>query len=155
MIDSKLFRKAMGRFATGITVVSTLDQKTEEVKGITVNAFMSISLDPYLIAISIRNQSSMITHLNENDQFGVSVLGEDQEKYSMIFANQIKSDQAVEFDWIDNTPVLPDALVQLVCEKESEVVAGDHTVYIAKVKKIVTRDGDPLIYYNGEYRELN
>jgi len=155
MIDSKLFRKAMGRFATGITVVSTLDQKTEEVKGITVNAFMSISLDPYLIAISIRNQSSMITHLNENDQFGVSVLGEDQEKYSKIFANQIKSDQAVEFDWIDNTPVLPDALVQLVCEKESEVVAGDHTVYIAKVKKIVTRDGDPLIYYNGEYRELN
>lgn len=155
MIDSKLFRKAMGRFATGITVVSTLDQKTEEVKGITVNAFMSISLDPYLIAISIRNQSSMITHLNENDQFGVSVLGEDQEKYSKIFANQIKSDQAVEFDWIDNTPVLPDALVQLVCEKESEVVAGDHTVYIAKVKKIVTRDGDPLIYYNGDYRELN
>ena len=155
MIDSRLFRKAMGRFATGITVVSTLDQKTEEVKGITVNAFMSISLDPYLIAISIRNQSSMITHLNENDQFGVSVLGEDQEKYSKIFANQIKSDQAVEFDWIDNTPVLPDALVQLVCEKESEVVAGDHTVYIAKVKKIVTRDGDPLIYYNGEYRELN
>ncbi|NMA91248.1 MAG: flavin reductase family protein [Amphibacillus sp.] len=154
-MDSKLFRKAMGRFATGITVVSTLDQKTEEVKGITVNAFMSISLDPYLIAISIRNQSSMITHLNENDQFGVSVLGEDQEKYSKIFANQIKSDQAVEFDWIDNTPVLPDALVQLVCEKESEVVAGDHTVYIAKVKKIVTRDGDPLIYYNGEYRELN
>lgn len=155
MIDSKLFRKAMGRFATGITVVSTLDQKTEEVKGITVNAFMSISLDPYLIAISIRNQSSMITHLNENDQFGVSVLGEDQEKYSMIFANQIKSDQAVEFDWIDNTPVLPDALVQLVCEKESEVVAGDHTVYIAKVKKIVTKEGDPLIYYNGDYRELN
>ncbi|BAM47481.1 flavin reductase family protein [Amphibacillus xylanus] len=155
MIDSKLFRKAMGRFATGITVVSTLDQKTEEVKGITVNAFMSISLDPYLIAISIRNQSSMITQLNENDQFGVSVLGEDQEKYSMIFANQIKSDQPVEFDWVDNTPVLPDALVQLVCEKESEVVAGDHTVYIAKVKKIVTKEGDPLIYYNGEYRELN
>lgn len=155
MTDSKLFRQAMGHFATGITVVSAIDTATKDEKGITVNAFMSLSVDPLLIAISLRNQASIIDVLTEADQFGISVLAEDQQDYSMIFANQKQTDQTVAFDYIEQTPVLPNALVQLVCEKESEVVAGDHTIYIAKVNHIETKEGEPLIYYNGQYRKLN
>ncbi|WP_440895536.1 flavin reductase family protein [Amphibacillus sp. Q70] len=154
MTDSKLFRQAMGHFATGITVVSAMSKAHKAVKGLTVNAFMSLSLDPFLIAISLRNQASIIDVLTEADQFGISVLAEDQQDYSMIFANQKQTNQTITFDYLEQTPVLPNALVQLVCEKESEVVAGDHTIYIAKVNHIEVKEGEPLIYYNGQYREL-
>lgn len=155
MVDTKLFRQAMGRFATGITIVSAKNEETSEVRGVTVNAFMSLSLDPLLVTISLRNEASMIDVLTKVDQFGISVLAEEQEDYSMIFANQKETDQPVRFDYLKETPVLPDALVQLVCEKESEVVAGDHTIYIAKVNHVETRDGKPLIYYGGQYRALD
>lgn len=155
MIDTNLFRKAMGRFATGITVVSIKDSETGEERGVTVNAFMSLSLDPLLITISLRNEATMNEILMKNDQFGISVLAEEQQDYSMIFSNQKKTKEPIQFDYIDKTPVIPDAIVQLVCEKESEVVAGDHTIYIARVKQLKTREGRPLIYFGGNYRSLN
>ena len=154
MTDSNLFRQAMGRFATGITVVSANDKLNEQVRGVTVNAFMSLSLDPCLISISLRNEAAMTEHLNNNTHFGISVLAEDQQDYSMIFSNQLKVDEPVEFEFLDGTPVLPGSLVQLVCEKESEVVAGDHTIYIAKVNRIEMKADDPLIYFGGQYRKL-
>ncbi len=154
MTDSKLFRQAMGRFATGITVVSANDKLNEQVRGVTVNAFMSLSLDPCLISISLRNEASMTDHLNNNTHFGISILTEDQQDYSMIFSNQLEVNEPVEFEFLDGTPVLPGSLVQLVCEKESEVVAGDHTIYIAKVNRIELKSGDPLIFYGGQYRKL-
>lgn len=155
MVDTNLFRQAMGRFATGITVVSAENEETSEVRGVTVNAFMSLSLDPLLVTISLRNEASMVDVLVEADQFGISVLAEEQQDYSMIFANQKQADQPVTFDYLKETPVLPNALVQLVCEKESEVIAGDHTIYIAKVNHVETREGNPLIYFGGQYRELD
>ncbi|HHU20219.1 MAG TPA: flavin reductase family protein [Bacilli bacterium] len=155
MIDAKLFRQAMGQFATGITVVSANDKSGDGVKGVTVNAFMSLSLDPCLIAISLRNEATMTDHLNETDYFGVSILAEDQQDYSMIFSNQLQVEEPVKFDFLAGTPVLPGALVQLVCEKESEVVAGDHTIYIAKVNRIELNENAPLIYFGGQYRKLD
>lgn len=155
MIDSKRFRQAMGQFATGITVVSAENKKTGAIRGVTVNAFMSLSLDPCLVTISLRKNATMTDHLSEADQFGISILAEEQQDYSMIFSNQKQADQPVDFDFIDETPVLPGALVQLVCEKESEVEAGDHIIYIAKVNQIETRAGEPLIYYGSKYRRLD
>jgi len=155
MVDSKLFRLAMGRFATGITVVSANDKSGDGVRGVTVNAFMSLSLDPCLIAVSLRNEATMTGHLNETDHFGISILAEDQQDYSMIFSNQLQIEESVKFDFLAGTPVLPRALVQLVCEKESEVVAGDHTIYIAKVNRIELSDNEPLIYFGGQYRKLD
>lgn len=154
MTNSKLFRQAMGQFATGITVVSVNDKLNDEVRGVTVNAFMSLSLDPCLISISLRNEASMTDHLKKDTHFGISVLAEDQQDYSMIFSNQLDVDELVQFEFLDGTPVLPDSLVQLVCEKESEVVAGDHTIYIAKVNRIELKSGDPLLYFGGKYRKL-
>lgn len=151
MIDTQLFRKAMGEFATGITVVSAND-KHGEVKGIT--AFMSLSLDPTLVAVSISNKASIIQTLADANQFGISVLSDQQKELSMIFAKQKEADQPVPFDILDETPVLKDALVQLVCEKESEVEAGDHTIYIAKVKELQVQEGQPIIYYGGSYQYL-
>lgn len=153
MIDTQLFRQAMGRFATGITVVTAKDEA--EPRGMTVNAFMSLSLDPILIAISIGNKARMCETLAKVDRFGVSILSEAQQQLSMVFAKQMQAEQPVDFDYIQQTPVLPEALVQLVCEKESEVEAGDHTIFIAKVIDLETQAGDPLIYFGGQYRRLN
>lgn len=142
----------MGEFATGITVV-TVPTK-EDTKGMTVNAFMSLSLDPTLIAVSISNKASMLETLNQSDKFGISILAEEQQDLSMIFARQKEASQPVEFENINNTPVIKNALVQLGCEKENSVEAGDHTIFIGKVEEIQVREGQPLIYYNGNYQKL-
>ncbi|SDB89865.1 NADH-FMN oxidoreductase RutF, flavin reductase (DIM6/NTAB) family [Pelagirhabdus alkalitolerans] len=153
MVSDKQFKQAMSQFATGITVVSAEENK--EVKGITVNAFMSLSLDPMLIAISLQNKANMIQTLENTDQFGISILKDDQQEESMIFANQKKPEQPVSFDYVNQTPVIPNALVQIVCEKESVVEAGDHTIVIAKVNEINNDTGKPLIYFGGHYQALN
>src|SRR5699024_3427026 len=95
MIDERQFRDTMGKVATGITVVTT--EYEGETMGMTVNAFMSVSLDPKLIAVSIGDQARMYTKLQETKEFGVSILSEDQRDYSMIFAKQKASDQATPF----------------------------------------------------------
>lgn len=152
MIDEHVFRKAMGNFATGITVVTAKEE--QEVRGITVNAFMSLSLDPPLIAISISNKANMQETLQAVDQFAISVLAEEQQELSMIFAKQKQADEAVAFDYLDGTPVIKDALVQLICQTESNVTAGDHTIFIAKVKEIQVTDGKPILYFGGNYQNI-
>ncbi|GGM37727.1 flavin oxidoreductase [Paraliobacillus quinghaiensis] len=152
-MDKRLFRDAMGKFATGITVVTADHQN--DIKGITVNAFMSLSLDPTLVAISIDQKAAMYTILQEVDTFGISVLAEDQKEQSMVFANQKSADSAIKFDQLAETPVLNGALVQLACEKESFVQAGDHMIFIAKVNDIKLTEGQPLVYFNGAYQHLD
>lgn len=143
----------MGQFATGITVITAQNNELE-VKGVTVNAFMSLSLDPSLIAISLRNEASIIDTLTQAKSFGISILSDEQLEYSMIFANQKKTEELVSFEYKQSVPVLPEALVQMICEKESEVKAGDHTIFIAAVKDLQLNEGKPLLYHGGQYKQL-
>lgn len=152
-MEKRLFRDAMGKFATGITIVSTDYQN--DVIGITVNSFMSLSLDPTLIAISIDKTTSKYEIFQEADTFGISVLSENQKEESMIYANQKEAEKPVEFIDLAGTPVLDHALVQLSCEKQSAVEAGDHMIYIAKVNDLKISDGNPLLYFSGSYQELS
>lgn len=151
-MEDRLFRDAMGKFATGITIVTT--DYNDEVLGMTVNAFMSISLDPKLIAISIDESASMYDKLQETKKFGVSILKEDQKDVSMVFAKQIENDGEIEYLRQDDIPVIKDSLVTLSCHVENMVKAGDHLVFIAKVSDIAINEGDPLIYATSEYHSL-
>ena len=144
----------MGEFATGITVVTTQAPDANETIGITVNAFMSISLDPFLVAISIRNNGSILPVLKETPALGISLLTDQQKEVSQLFAKQIKQSQPFQFDFLNGTAVIPNALVQLSCVPEKIVEAGDHTIFIARVKDIKVNEGKPLIYYQGKYRDL-
>ena len=94
-MDERLFRDAMGKFATGITIVSINDNN--EYRGMTVNAFMSISLNPKLIAVSIDENAGMYDKLKNTTKFGVSMLKEEQRDLSMIFARQKEKDRVIEF----------------------------------------------------------
>lgn len=151
-MDERLFRDAMGKFATGITVVTMNDNGNNI--GMTVNAFMSISLQPKLIAVSIDESASMYDKLNATEKFGVSILSEEQKELSMIFARQKDKDQEVNFFDQDGVPVLSNALVTLSCNVQEKIKAGDHLIYIAEVTDLTINEGDPVLYFGGKYRSI-
>ena len=153
-MDDRLFRNAMGKFATGVTVITT--EHEEQVHGMTANAFMSVSLDPKLVVISIGEKARCLQKIQESRVFAVNILAEDQQDLSMIFAGQ-KKDEVIEvqFEQLAGLPVLPDAIAQVSCDVVSEYVEGDHTLFIGKVRDIrINDDKEPLLFYAGKYRAL-
>jgi flavin reductase (DIM6/NTAB) family NADH-FMN oxidoreductase RutF len=151
-MDDRQFRNAMGKFATGVTVIAT-EVEGEGVHGMTANAFMSVSLDPKLVVISIGEKAKILNKIKESKQFSVNILAADQQELSMIFAGQIK-DKEVVFDRLDGKPVLPGSVVQIACEVSAEHVEGDHTLFIGKVTDIKIEDVEPLVFYSGRYCSL-
>ncbi|MBT2729831.1 flavin reductase [Bacillus sp. ISL-75] len=151
-MDDRQFRSAMGKFATGVTVIAT--EVEGDVHGMTANAFMSVSLDPKLIVISIGEKAKILNKIKESKIFTVNILAADQQELSMIFAGQLKEHKEVVFDRLDGKPVLSGAVAQVACEVSAEHVEGDHTLFIGKVTDIHLEDAEPLIFYNGKYRSL-
>lgn len=152
-MNERLFRDAMGRFATGITIVSMYDEG--EAMGMTVNAFMSVSLNPMLVAVSIDENASMYHKLKKGVSFGVSMLHEDQKDLSLYFAKQVElQDDAFQFVDQSGVPVIKDALANVSCEVVDEIKAGDHLIFIGKVTDITVNEGNPIIYYGSKYRYL-
>ncbi|RST74286.1 flavin reductase [Siminovitchia acidinfaciens] len=151
-MDDRLFRTAMGKFATGVTVITT--KVGENAHGMTANAFMSVSLDPKLVLISIGEKANMNQLIKESGKFAVSVLNDEQQDLSAYFAGQIKEDREIEFDDFNELPVIKDALVNLTCNVHEAVVAGDHTLYIGEVTDLRVTDGDALGFFEGKYRKV-
>ncbi|KAA9021031.1 flavin reductase family protein [Niallia endozanthoxylica] len=152
-MDDCQFRTAMGKFATGVTVIAT-EVHGEGTHGMTANAFMSVSLDPKLVVISIGEKAKILNKIKESKTFTVNILSAEQQEVSMIFAGQ-KKDVEVEFDRLDGKPVIPGAVTQIACEVSAEYVEGDHTLFIGKVTDITIDDeAEPLIFYSGKYRSL-
>ena len=120
----------------------------------TANAFMSVSLNPKLVVISIGENARCLNKIRESGQFGVNILAEDQQEYSMIFAGQKKGEIDIEFDTLAGIPVLPGALAQISCEVVSSYVEGDHTLFIGKVQDILLEEKEPLLFYSGKYYSL-
>ncbi|MDQ0257111.1 flavin reductase (DIM6/NTAB) family NADH-FMN oxidoreductase RutF [Evansella vedderi] len=152
-MDDRQFRNAMGKFATGVTVVTT--ELNGEVHGMTANAFMSVSLDPKLVVVSIGERARLLPKLKEANKFTVNILASDQQEISMIFAGQLKDQKkTVSFERLEGQAVIPGALAQVVCEVSAEHVEGDHTLFIGKVIDIRLEEGDPLVFFSGRYRTL-
>ena len=149
-MDDLLFRQAMGKFATGVTVLTT--KLNGEAHGMTANAFMSVSLTPKLVVISIGHKARFLEKLNESGVFAVNILSANQEHYSKIFAGQMEG--KVEFATLADLPVLEGALAQVACKIVSKHVEGDHTLFIGEVLDLNVVDGEPLIFYSGKYRRL-
>lgn len=153
------FRKAMGSFATGVTVI-TVDYEGE-VHGMTANAFTSVSLDPLLVLVCVDHRARTHTHLHAKKRFGVNVLAENQQAISEYYALPTPTHQHAEqetgarFDRTQHgTPVLHGALAYLECRLHTAQDAGDHTIFIAEVEDVVVRAGDPLLYFRGAYRQI-
>ena len=151
-MDDRQFRTAMGKFATGVTVIAT--EVDGNVHGMTANAFMSVSLDPRLVVISIGEKARILEKVKQSKTFSVNILAANQQELSMIFAGQLKEHREVEFDRLDGKPVLNGAVAQIACEVSVEHLEGDHTLFIGRVTDIHLEDAEPLIFYSGKYRAL-
>jgi flavin reductase len=153
------FRKAMGCFATGVTII-TLDLEGE-VHGMTANAFASVSLDPTLVLVCVDRRAATHAHLHSKKRFGINVLCEDQRAISEYYARptrthaQAEQEAGARFDRTAlGTPMLRGALAYLECRLHSAQDAGDHTIFIAEVEDAVVREGQPLIFFRGKYRRV-
>ncbi len=129
-MDDRLFRDAMGKFATGVTVLLT--ENEGEIHGMTANGFMSVSLDPKLVVISIGHKAKFLEKVAQSRQYTVNILAEDQEHYSRHFAGRPDGEIAI-WKISMHLPVLKGAIAQVACEVVSEHVEGDHTLFIGKV----------------------
>jgi flavin reductase (DIM6/NTAB) family NADH-FMN oxidoreductase RutF len=152
-MDDMQFRQAMGKFATGVTVILT--EVEEEVHGMTANAFMSLSLNPKKIVISVGNEANMLEKIKQSGIFTVNVLAEEQQEVSMVFAGQIKEEREVKFEKLDNMPVIPQSLAQVTCRLAGEHLEGDHTLFVGDVTDIELKEGEPLLFYKGKYNKLD
>lgn len=153
------FRKAMGCFATGVTII-TVDLDGE-VHGMTANAFASVSIDPLLVLVCVDHSTRTHAHLHAKKRFGINVLCENQRAISEYYARPDRSHEHAEteagarFDRTRHgTPMLHGSLAYLECRLHSAQEAGDHTIFIAEVEDVVVREGDPLLFFRGKYREV-
>jgi flavin reductase (DIM6/NTAB) family NADH-FMN oxidoreductase RutF len=153
------FRKAMGCFATGVTIV-TLDNQGQ-VHGMTANAFASVSLNPQLVLVCVDHRARTHAHLHAKKRFGINVLAADQRAISEYYArapgDRVRSAQEGEGIFertAHGTPVLQGALAYLECKLHTAQDAGDHTIFIAEVEDVVVREGDPLLFFRGKYRKI-
>jgi len=150
------FRRVLGHFATGVTIVTTCDADARP-SGLTVSAFASLSLDPPLVLVCVDHKSQTYPALRETGRFAVNVLTIGQEALSRRFA----STQLDKFDGLPyriselGLPLLASALAHLECVTVSTHVEGDHTVFVGRVERTGVNDGDPLLYYRGRYDRLS
>jgi flavin reductase (DIM6/NTAB) family NADH-FMN oxidoreductase RutF len=158
-VTREQFRQAMGCFATGITVI-TVAEPGSEVHGMTANSFTSVSLDPLLVLVCVDHRARTHAHLHARQRFGINILSREQRAISEYYASSDETHQHPElagakFDrTAHGTPVLHDALAYLECRLHSTQVAGDHTIFVGEVEEAVVREGDPLLYYGGQYKQL-
>lgn len=150
------FRAALGRFASGVTVITSKD-KSGWLHGITVSAFSSVSLSPPLILVCIDKNTGSHHAFEEIENFVVNVLREDQQHYSDLFASHL-SDKFKQVEYLktaEGVPVLKDALVNLECRLVNSHDEGDHTIFVGEITKSFVTDGNPLVYFHGNYRKLS
>lgn len=152
VFDTRKFRNALGRFASGITVITV--EYEGRAHGMTANSFVSVSLDPPLILVSLDNRSFMHRVLPSVGRFGISVLRHDQEPLSNHFAGRTVPDLHLRFVAREGIPFLDGAIAHFVVQLQDVHPAGDHTLYIARVEHFEWNDDKPLLFYAGQYRHL-
>lgn len=158
-VSSQLFRKVMGSFPTGITVL-TVEREPGQVHGMTANSLTSVSLDPLLILVCIDQDARLLSYLKAQRRFGVNILNDTQQQISEHFAKpqQDPADEArlgVQFQWTETgIPLLADALAHIGCNVVAQYMSGDHTIFVGEVESMELKDGEPLVYQRGKYRRL-
>ena len=154
-IDPDDFRRLCGRFATGVAIVTTLDQAGEPA-GMTATSFASVSLEPPLVSVAIDHAATIFPAMHDARLFAVNILEARQELLSRRFAESLP-DRFNGVGWQrtgDGHVVLDGALAHLRCEKWAAIPAGDHTVFIGRVTGGDTAEhGSPLLHYRGGYAD--
>ena len=155
MTSATAFRHAMRRVPTGVTVVTTL--KEGEPRGITVNAFASLSLDPPSLLICINREARSYLFISSSRIFCVNVLAGDQRTLAEHFSGKVRDGQFAEIAYTVDTsgaPVLSGAVAHFDCELAEEYHIGSHSILIGRVLSCSARPGSPLGYFNGGFHDF-
>ena len=154
-IDPQALRQVLGRFATGVTIVTCLDEQGQRL-GLTANSFNALSLDPPLVLWSLRQASPSLPAFRAAQHFAVNILAESQVDLSRRFASRLP-DKFAEGGWSDGTggaPVLSGAAAVLECETAQIHDAGDHVLFIGRVLRLADLATPPLLFHGGHYHML-
>ncbi|MBP2314756.1 flavin reductase family protein [Azospirillum soli] len=155
--DSRAFRNALGCFATGITVVTTIAPDGEPI-GVTVNSFSSVSLEPPLVQFCLGRAAMSFEAFTTAKSFAINVLAEAQADLSVRFSKRDLQERwegvGVE-RWDSGVPILTGCLANLECDREHVYEGGDHVLILGRVRRLaVTAEGKPLLYFRGGYAQL-
>ncbi len=153
-VDPRDFRRAMGLFATGVTVITA--RVGETVHGMTANAVTSVSLDPLLVLFCVDNRARMAQLITEAGRFAINVLSEQQQALSSHFSGRPVEGLEVSFIETEGVPTLADNIATFVCTLDRIYDGGDHRVIFGRVDALTraTTTPSPLLYYAGTYRQL-
>jgi flavin reductase (DIM6/NTAB) family NADH-FMN oxidoreductase RutF len=150
---SRDFRDALGRFATGITVVTTMTRQGPE--AITANSFASVSLDPPIVLWSIGRQSRRFAAFAECRYFAIHVLGAGQRDLSQRFARSSQGFDGLAYHLGEGgVPLLEGCLSRFECRRLPGHEGGDHLIVLGAVTAATIAEGDPLVYFGGGYGRL-
>ena len=159
-IDASAFRKAMGSFPTGVSVV-TVASSDGTMHGVTVNSFSSVSLDPMLVLVCLNETSRTVGLIERAGAFGVNVLSAGQQDVSSWFANRDRPGGSAMFDGVPlepgptGCPVLACAAASFDCRLRQSYRAGDHLIVLGEVVALVHRPQlEPLVFHDGTYKSL-
>ncbi|MDA1035742.1 MAG: flavin reductase family protein [Chloroflexi bacterium] len=155
--SSDEFRRAWGKFPTGVSVITTHTEGGDPYCT-TANAISSVSLDPLLIHLSLGKDGATCANIVRERRFGINILRSDQEELARFFATA-SSDERQKLPSAHEvtehgTSLLTDALVVMDCKVVQEVEAGDHIVFIAEVDGLEVREGEPLVFYEGKFSKV-
>jgi flavin reductase (DIM6/NTAB) family NADH-FMN oxidoreductase RutF len=154
-----LFRRVMGSFPTGITVI-TAEREPGQVHGMTANSLTSVSLDPLLILVCVDQRARLLGHLKVQRCFGVNILKHSQQPIAEFFAKPEQdaaeeASLAIRFRWTaSGIPLLEDALAHLSCNVVAQYMSGDHTIVVGEVESLELHEGEPLVHHRGHCRRL-
>ena len=154
-IEKNELRRVMGHFATGVTVITSI-RSSGEMHGLTANAFTSVSLVPPLLLVCIDKKAESYPCFDESKIFTVNVLAADQEALSRRFAvtGGDKFEGVSYKVGANGAPILDGALAFLECKVTEKIDGGDHTIYVGEIEQAETKEGKPLLFFRGGYREL-
>lgn len=148
--NARAFRDALGRFATGVTIVTT--QTEDGPIAITANSFASLSLDPPLVLWSPAKASSRFKPFAEAEHFAIHVLAADQAALCTEVAKDARRFRPGDLTENENgVPLIETALAHFECRRDAVHDGGDHVIVVGRVERVRMREGDPLLFLNGQY----
>jgi flavin reductase (DIM6/NTAB) family NADH-FMN oxidoreductase RutF len=154
-VSSEEFRRACGRFATGVTIATVLDAESLP-HGLTVSSFTSVSPVPPLISICLGHAVSLIDTFRSAGFFGINILAEDQQHLSELFARK-GQDRFQGVAWTlgaTGVPLIDGVLAAIECQVEQRIPVGDHDILVGRMVATRVRDGAPLLHFCGAYRKI-
>ena len=155
-IDARELRNALGRFATGVCLITTVNPR-QQALGMTANSFSSVSLDPPLVLWSLQNNSDVYRDFHQPEHFAINVLVDAQQPLSDQYARKGQHElEPAHYELGSHgCPIIRGALVSFECELETTHEGGDHLIILGRVKDVQAgASGEPLLFYSGAYRGI-